>query len=161
MIACAPDAAQRETVHRAQDTKSPHINPAPQPFDARPDCCDKRAVKNNTTGSRRMIYELRVYRCLPGRLPNLLKRFTDVTMDLFAKHGIRQAGFFTTEIGESHNELTYFLAWESMAEREKKWTAFITDPAWISARDASEKDGQIVQNIASQFLKPTSFSSVK
>lgn len=108
-----------------------------------------------------MIYELRVYRCLPGRLPNLLKRFTDVTMDLFAKHGIKQAGFFTTEIGESHNELTYLLAWESMADREKKWTAFITDPAWISARDASEKDGQIVQNIASQFLKPTSFSSVK
>jgi hypothetical protein len=108
-----------------------------------------------------MIYELRVYRCLPGRLPNLLKRFTDVTMDLFAKHGIRQAGFFTTEIGDSNNELTYFLAWESMAERETKWTAFITDPAWISARNESEKDSQIVANITSQFLKPTSFSSVK
>lgn len=108
-----------------------------------------------------MIYEMRVYRCLPGRLPKLLKRFTDVTMDLFAKHGIRQAGFFTTVIGDSNNELTYFLAWESMAEREKKWTAFITDPAWTSARDASEKDGQIVGNIASQFLQPTSFSSVK
>lgn len=108
-----------------------------------------------------MIYELRVYRCLPGRLPNLLKRFTDVTMDLFASHGIRQAGFFTTEIGDSNNELTYFLVWDSMAEREKKWAAFITDPAWISARDASEMDGPIVQNIASQFLKPTAFSSVQ
>ena len=108
-----------------------------------------------------MIYELRVYRCLPGRLPNLLKRFTDVTLELWKKHGIRQAGFFTTAIGESNNDLTYLLAWESMAEREKKWTAFITDPAWISARDASEKDGQIVGNIVSQLLQPTAFSSVK
>lgn len=124
----------------------------PEPF------VDRRKTK---WGEMAKIYELRVYRCLPGRLPNLLKRFTDVTMDLFAKHGIEQAGFFTTEIGESHNELTYLLAWDSMADREKKWTAFITDPAWISARDASEVDGQIVQNIASQFLKPTSFSSVK
>jgi len=108
-----------------------------------------------------MIYELRIYDCLPGRLPALLKRFSSQTLAIWERHGIRQAGFFTTAIGENSNRLTYFLAWESMAEREKKWTAFITDPAWTSARDASEKDGQIVQNIASQFLKPTSFSSVK
>ena len=43
-----------------------------------------------------MIYELRVYRCVPGRLPALLKRFDTVTLKLWEKHGIRQAGFFTT-----------------------------------------------------------------
>ena len=108
-----------------------------------------------------MIYEMRVYRCLPGRLPALLKRFETITLKLWEKHGIKQAGFFTTLIGESNQELTYFLAWESLAEREKKWTAFMADPDWISARAKSEEDGQIIQNIVSQLLVPTAFSAMK
>ena len=108
-----------------------------------------------------MIYEMRVYRCLPGRLPALLKRFDTVTLKLWEKHGIKQAGFFTTLVGESNQELTYLLAWESLGEREKKWTAFQSDPEWIAARAKTEADGQIVGNIVNQFLAPTSFSSVK
>ena len=108
-----------------------------------------------------MIYEMRVYRCVPGRLPALLRRFDTVTLKLWEKHGIHQAGFFTTLVGTSNQELTYFLAWDSMAERETKWTAFATDPAWLTARAESEKDGQIVDNIVNQFLQPTAFSSVK
>lgn len=108
-----------------------------------------------------MIYEMRVYRCVPGRLPALLKRFETTTLKLWEKHGLRPAGFFTTLVGESNQELTYFLAWDSMAEREQKWNAFATDPAWISARAESEKDGQIVENIANRLLAPTAFSSIK
>ncbi len=108
-----------------------------------------------------MIYETRVYRCLPGRLPALLKRFETVTLKLWDKHGIRQAGFFTTLVGESNQDLTYLLAWESLAEREKKWTAFATDPEWIAARAKTEEDGQIVLTIENQLLVPTSFSAVK
>jgi len=108
-----------------------------------------------------MIYESRVYRCVPGRLPALLKRFETITLKLWEKHGIQQAGFFTTLVGESNQELTYFLAWESLAEREKKWTAFQADPEWIAARAKTEADGQIVGNIVSQLLVPTAFSSVK
>jgi hypothetical protein len=108
-----------------------------------------------------MIYEMRVYRCLPGRLPALLKRFETVTLKLWEKHGIRPAGFFTTLIGESNQELTYMLAWESLAERDTKWTAFQSDADWIAARAKSEADGQIIGNIVSQLLVPTAFSSVK
>ena len=108
-----------------------------------------------------MIYESRVYRCVPGRLPALLKRFETITLKLFEKHGIKQAGFFTTLIGESNQELTYFLAWDSLADREKKWTAFQSDPEWIEARAKTAADGQIVGNIVSQLLAPTVFSSVK
>ncbi len=108
-----------------------------------------------------MIYELRVYRCLPNRLPALLKRFNDHTLKIWEKHGIRQAGFWTTLIGESNHELIYMLAWESMAEREQKWTQFQADPEWQAARADSEKDAPILVNVASQFLTPTPFSSVK
>jgi NIPSNAP len=108
-----------------------------------------------------MIYELRIYRALPNRMPALLKRFESATIRIWEKHGIRQAGFWTTIIGESNNDLTYLLAWESLGEREKKWGAFATDPEWIEARNESEKDGPIVANIVSSFLQPTSFSSVR
>lgn len=108
-----------------------------------------------------MIYELRIYRCVPGRLPALLSRFQNDTLRIWQKHGIRQAGFWTTLIGESNEQLTYMLAWDSMAEREKRWDAFRTDPEWKATVDESEKDGPIVQNISSQLLAPTAFSSVK
>ena len=109
----------------------------------------------------RMIYELRVYRCVPNRMPALLKRFETATLRIWEKHGIRQAGFWTTMIGESNQDLTYLVAWESLAEREKKWAAFVSDPEWHGARDASEKDGPIVATLSSAILQPTSFSSVR
>jgi hypothetical protein len=108
-----------------------------------------------------MIYEMRVYRCIPGRLPALLQRFQNVTLKLWDKHGIKQAGFWTTLVGESNLDLTYLLAWESLADREKKWNAFMADPEWINARAASEKDGPILANAANQILQPTAFSAVK
>ena len=108
-----------------------------------------------------MIYELRVYRCIPGRLPALLKRFENATLKIWDKHGIKQAGFWTTLIGESNMDLTYMLKWESLAERVQKGAAFLADRAWIAARTESEKDGQIVANINSSFLTPTAFSAAK
>ena len=68
-----------------------------------------------------MIYELRIYSCLPGRLPALLKRFETATLKIWEKHGIKQAGFWTVLIGDGNHDLHYLLAWESLAEREKKW----------------------------------------
>ena len=108
-----------------------------------------------------MIHELRIYRCLPGRLPNLLTRFETVTLSIWQRFGIRPAGFWTTLIGPSNQELTYLLAWESLAEREQKWNAFQADPEWNAKRAESERDGPIVANIVSSFLQPTAFSTVK
>jgi NIPSNAP len=108
-----------------------------------------------------MIYELRVYHCVPGRLPDLVKRFDTITLKLWEKHRIHQAGFWTTLIGESNQDLTYFLKWESLAEREQKMAAFGADPEWLSARAETEKNGPIVASISNCMLQPTSFSSVK
>jgi len=108
-----------------------------------------------------MIYELRVYHCLPGRLPALLKRFETTTVRLFEKHGIHQAGFWTVAIGESNQDLVYMLRWESLAERDKKFAAFQTDPEWIEARRKSEEDGPLVASISNSILTPTAFSAVK
>ncbi|MEO8651434.1 MAG: NIPSNAP family protein [Hyphomicrobiaceae bacterium] len=108
-----------------------------------------------------MIYELRVYYCVPGRLPNLLKRFDTITLKLWEKHKIKQAGFWTVLVGESNQAFYYLLAWDSLADREAKWNGFAADPEWLAARAKTEEDGPIVAKVVNQFLQPTSFSSVK
>ena len=108
-----------------------------------------------------MLHELRIYECVPGKLPDLLKRFDTITLKLWEKHGIKQAGFWTTVIGESNQTLYYLVEWESLADREKKWNAFQADPEWHTKRAETEKDGAIVANVDVQLLQPTAFSSVK
>ena len=108
-----------------------------------------------------MIHELRVYRCMPGRLPDLNKRFESVTLKLWEKHGFRPVGFWTTVIGESNQDLTYLLEWKDLGERERVWAAFMGDQEWLKARAESEKSGAIVANIASKILAPTAYSKMK
>jgi hypothetical protein len=108
-----------------------------------------------------VIHELRIYHCCPGRLPALLKRFETVTLEIWRRHGIRQAGFWTVVVGDSNNDLYYLLEWSSLAEREEKWATFMKDPEWLAKRAESEKDGPIVASISNLILQPTAFSSVK
>ena len=56
-----------------------------------------------------MLYELRVYDVLPGKLPALNDRFAKITLRYFEKHGIKVVGFWTDVIGRT-NQLTYLLA---------------------------------------------------
>jgi hypothetical protein len=112
-------------------------------------------------GGTAMIYEMRIYYCMPGRLPDLLKRFDTITLKIWEKHGIKQAGFWTTLIGGDNHALYYMLAWESLADREKKWAGFMVDAEWIAARAQTEANGALVHKITNEILAPTTFSSVK
>ncbi len=107
------------------------------------------------------IYEWRTYTCLPGRLPNLLTRFKDHTLKLFEKHSMENIAYFLTKENTGQSKLVYLLAHSSEAEAAKSWAAFVEDPAWIAARDASEKEGKILEKLESVYLKPLSFSKMK
>ncbi len=108
-----------------------------------------------------MLHELRIYHCLPGRLPALNRRFESVTLKLWERHGIRQVGFWTVAVGPSNQALYYLLEWESLAEREKRWDAFAADPEWLGKRAESEKDGPIVARIENLILQPTGYSAIR
>lgn len=108
-----------------------------------------------------MIYELRLYRPMPGKTPALLRRFEERTVKIWQRLGIRLVGFWTTLIGEESHQLTYLLAWETMGERETVWSAFAADSEWLEVAAESERDGPLVQNIANQLLRPTAFSPLK
>jgi hypothetical protein len=119
------------------------------------------ADEKQRRSEKSMIYELRTYRCVPGRQSAVLSRFEKHILRIWDKHGIRQAGFWTTLIGQSNQEIIYMLAWDSMAEREKRWRAFLADPEWIAIATETEKGGPIVDNISNQLLAPAAFSAVK
>lgn len=108
-----------------------------------------------------MIYEMRTYRAMPGRLPDLNRRFETITLKLWERHGIRQAGFWTVLVGESNLDLIYLLEWQDMAERERVWNGFMADPEWQEKRAETERNGPLVANITNQFLAPTSYSKVR
>ncbi len=105
-----------------------------------------------------MIYELRSYTAMPGKLPTLLERFANTTTRFWEKHGIRQLGAWTVESGSHSRRLHYILVWDSLAEREQRWNAFMSDPEWISARTAGEEHGPVIDMIENSFLRPTAFS---
>ena len=108
-----------------------------------------------------MIHELRIYHCMPGRLPDLNKRFETATLALWEKHGIRQAGFWTVLVGPNNQSLYYLLEWDSMAERERKWGAFMADPEWLAKRAETERNGPLVERVENLLLAPTAYSTVK
>lgn len=108
-----------------------------------------------------MIYELRLYQAIPGKMPALLQRFENNTVKIWGRMGIRLVGFWTTLVGQSNQQLTYMFAWQSLAEREKLWSAFLADPEWIELAATSEREGPLVQNIANELLRPTTFSPLK
>ena len=108
-----------------------------------------------------MIYEQRIYHAMPGRMPDLLRRFEQVTLPIWQRMGIRQAGFWTYVVGGSNQDLVYMLAWESMAERDRLWTAFSNDPEWLQKRGQTEENGPLLRSLENAFLQPTGFSAVK
>ena len=108
-----------------------------------------------------MMYELRTYHAMPGRLPDLNKRFAEITLDFFKKHGIDVVGFWTNELGGSSEQLIYMLAWDSLADREKKWSAFAADKERLAKFAETEKNGPLVARLTAQMLRPTPYSPMK
>jgi hypothetical protein len=110
-------------------------------------------------------FEMRVYTTLPGKLAALDARFRDHTIALFEKHGMTNLLYFHLDAGQenSDNTLLYFLAHASAEAQAASFTAFRNDPDWISARDASEKDGKLLvdQGVKSTLLTPTDYSPAK
>lgn len=106
-----------------------------------------------------MIYELREYAAMPGKMPDLLARFENDTLRIFEKHGMKLEGFWLKELGgnSNNNELAYLLSFENYGELESKWKNMINDPEWINIRKLTEKDGPLVANVKRTILRQPPF----
>jgi hypothetical protein len=123
--------------------------------DLKPDIAPLKTSKNR-------IFEMRTYTCAPGKLPELLNRFRNHTFKGFKKYGYQNIGYWTTvEKDGGQAKLVYLLAFSDEETAKKKWEAFRADADWVKAKADSEKDGKLVENVESVFMKPLSFSKIK
>ncbi len=118
-----------------------------------------RAAEPTKAAAANRLFEMRTYHTHPGRLDALNARFRDHTNKLFVKHGMELVGYWTPQ--DKPDTLVYILAYPSREAREASWKAFQADPEWKEAREASEKDGKIVDKVESVFLDPTDYSPIK
>ena len=124
------------------------------------------AIKPSAAAEPRM-FELRTYTASAGNLDNLLARFRDHTLKLFAKHGMTNFGYWTpTEKKDGAGEkLIYMLAHKSPEAAAASFKAFRADPDWIAARKASEEKAggslTVQDGVKSEFLVPTDYSPTK
>ena len=107
-----------------------------------------------------MIYEMRSYEAMPGKLQTLIGRFRDTTDGLFKKYGFRPVGYWTEAVGDN-TKLHYMLAWEDDADRRAKWAQFREDPDRARIFAESEKDGPLVARINNVIWQPTNFSALE
>jgi hypothetical protein len=108
-----------------------------------------------------MIYEYRVYDAMPGKLPELNARFRNHTMKIFERFGIKNIGYWTSEVGDWSERLIYIIAFEDAAHREKAWAEFRADPEWQKVRSESEANGRLVRRVFNSLLSPTDYSPMK
>jgi hypothetical protein len=106
-----------------------------------------------------MIYELRTYYIHPGKMEDIHKRFSTLTLDLFKKYGMNTVDFW--EDAEGKNVIYYILEHKDMEARNKSFEAFQKDPQWVEGKKLSELNGPIVEKVESTFMKRVPYSPAR
>jgi hypothetical protein len=108
-----------------------------------------------------LIYELREYVPMPGRLGDVVDLFHKVVIPLFGKHEMEISQMGCTSIGDnSYNEFVYTMRFFDLAELERKWGAFLADPHWAPALASREVSGPLYQSIRRRIIDSTSFDQM-
>jgi hypothetical protein len=116
-------------------------------------------AQGGAMGGSAVVYEMRIYHVVPGKMENLVARFREHTMKLFADHGIKSVAYWTA-LDEPVKSSTFFYILEhpSREAAAANWKAFQDDPEWKSVKAKSEENGKLVEKVDSTFLTLTDFS---
>jgi len=108
-------------------------------------------------------FELRVYHSPTWRQLALLhERFAGPETKIFHRVGVHPILYSTTIFGGDRPSLTYVIPFDSLAAREKAWTAFGADPEWAKVRKESiDKGGQITSRIQISLYRATPYSPIR
>ncbi len=105
-----------------------------------------------------MIYDLRTYTMVPGRLKAFLELYEREGFPVQRRHQGDPIGYFTTEVG-TNNQVVHLWAYLSLADRETRRAALDTDPQWVAYRAKSAATGN-VQHQTNKILKSAKFSPI-
>jgi len=122
----------------------------------------KLEVPAAAKGNQPRIFELRTYESHSKKAnKKKIEMFNNGEIAIFRRTGLQPVFFGETLIGAKMPNLTYMLVFESMAAREKNWSAFIADPEWKKlSTTPGYTDTEIVSNISNVFLRPTAYSQI-
>ncbi|MBL9126109.1 MAG: NIPSNAP family protein [Verrucomicrobiales bacterium] len=153
-----------QAAYKASEANGPLVVKVEQMFLSATDYSP--AIQTGTAKARR-VFEFRDYTASPGNLGHLNARFRDHTVELFAKHGMQNWGYWTPMAGEpgADNRLVYLLGHASTDAAKASFAAFGQDPRWKTAREASEKAGggslTAPGGVKSTFLAATDYSPTR
>lgn len=109
------------------------------------------------------VFELRMYES-----PTFLTLARKVAMfnigeaKIFERLGMRPVFFGETIAGPRQPNLMYMLSFDSLADRDRLWSAFGSDPEWRKLRSQPGlADEEIVANISNVILRPLPFSAIR
>lgn len=105
------------------------------------------------------VYEMRTYYPHPGKTADMHRRFRDVTLKMFEKHGMKNIAYWTPI--DKPDVLVYVIAHKSREAADKSWAAFKEDPEWQAAYKESHKNGPLVMKAESQYMTATDYSPMK
>ena len=109
------------------------------------------------------IFELRTYQSNNFKAGmRKVKMFDEGEIGVFRRLGMLPVFFGQTIVGRDLPNLTYMLAFDDLAHRERAWKAFGSDPEWQKLRvQPGYSDAEIVSNISSAILRPLPFSPIR
>jgi hypothetical protein len=108
------------------------------------------------------VFELRTYEG-PSDLDHARKieQMSSGEVEIFTKAGIPQVFYGDTLIGQRLPNLTYMVCFDSLAERDKKWSDFFSSEGWkILSNDPRFNYESIVSNTTNTMLAPTTYSQI-
>ena len=108
-------------------------------------------------------FELRTYESdNEETLLRKIKMFGEGEVAVFRKNGLQPVFFGEALVGPNLPRLTYMVAYENMAGRDKAWSAFGADPEWQKLRSQpGYADAEIVSNISNAILRPAAGSEIR
>jgi hypothetical protein len=109
------------------------------------------------------IFELRTYESdNAATLKKKIEMFNSGEAGIFQRLGMNPVFFGEALVGSKLPHLSYMLAYEDLAARDRLWKAFGADPEWQKLRATPGlSDADIVSNIGNVILRPASISDIR
>jgi hypothetical protein len=108
------------------------------------------------------VFELRMYEG-PSDLDHRrkIKQMSSGEVDIFTKVGMPQVFYGDTLVGDRMPNLMYMVCFDSLAERDQKWSAFFSSPGWKTlSSDPRFTYENIVSNTSNAMLAPMPYSQI-
>ena len=104
-----------------------------------------------------MIVEERTYHVFTGKLPEVVKLYTDEGTEIHQEHLGNLVGAFTVDIGDV-SSIVHLWGYDSFAERERRRALLQADQRW---NDFLPRLQPLIHTQRTRILLPTSYSPVR